>query len=72
MSNESVQAILQRTLADDAFRARLFEQPDAALREFDLTSDEVDALCSLYVETEPVGSTELDQRQSKRPFWLTA
>ena len=43
-----------------------------SLCEFDLTSDEVDALCSLYVETEPVGSTELDQRQSKRPFWLTA
>ncbi len=71
MSHESVQAVLQRTLSDESFRARLFDAPDEALKEYDLTSDEVDALRTLYVETEPAPSVELDQRRSKRPFWLT-
>ncbi len=71
MSHEAVQAILQRTLSDETFRSRLFVEPDETLREYSLTSDEAEALRSLYVETEPGDNAELDQRQSKRPFWLT-
>ncbi len=71
MSHESVQAVLQRTLSDDSFRAKLFNEPDEALVEYDLTPDEVEALRSLYVETDAGDNSGLDQRQSKRPFWLT-
>ncbi len=71
MSHESIQAVLQRTLSDESFRAKLFSEPDEALEEYELTIEEVEALRSLYVETEASESGELDQRQSKRPFWLT-
>ncbi len=71
MSHEAVQAVLQRTLSDEAFRDRLFADPEGTLREYSLSSDEADALRSLYEETGPDDSAELDLRQSKRPFWLT-
>lgn len=70
MSHEAVQAVLERTLSDEAFRSQLFAEPEAALATYDLTDDEQTALRTLTVEAETSGSAELDQRQSKRALWL--
>ena len=69
VSNQAVQAVLERTLADESFRARLFAEPDRALAEYDLTADEVSALCALSVDSDEGAATTLDRRQSKKPLW---
>jgi len=69
LSNEAVQAVLERTLVDEAFRAQLFAEPEKALEGYDLTSDESVALRTLSIEAEAAGSGELDQRASKRALW---
>ena len=73
MSYEAVQAVLERTVTDPTFRARLFTQPDEALAEFELTSSETDALRELCVDAEHSQSSALDSRETKKvlPFWLT-
>ncbi len=72
VSNEAVQAILERTISDEAFRSQLFQRPDEALANYELTPSEADALRSLCVDQDETDATSLDQRQSKsRPFWLT-
>jgi hypothetical protein len=69
LSNQAVQAVLERTLADEAFRAHLLTEPDAALADYDLTESEVVALRALRVDTAEDAGTELEVRQSKKPFW---
>lgn len=69
MSHEAVQAVLERTLSDEAFRARLFSEPATALATYDLTADEAQALRSLTVDSSTGDSGQLDERQSKRPLW---
>ncbi len=69
MSHEAVQAVLERTLSDEAFRARLFSEPDTALATYDLSEDEAEALRSLTVDSSAGDSGRLDERQSKRPLW---
>jgi hypothetical protein len=73
MSIEAVQAVLERTVSDEAFRARLFSQPEQALAEFELTGSESDALRELYVDASQSQSAALDRRETKKvlPFWLT-
>lgn len=73
MSYEAVQAVLERTVTDPSFRTRLFTQPDEALAEFELTSDEGSALRNLYVDAGQTESAALDRRETKKvlPFWLT-
>ena len=51
MSIEAVQAVLERTVADPSFRAKLFAQPDQALAEYELTSEENGALRELTILT---------------------
>ena len=73
MSIEAVQAVLERTVSDEAFRARLFSHPDAALADFDLTGPESDALRELCVDAGQSHSEALERRETKKllPFWLT-
>jgi hypothetical protein len=73
MSIEAVQAVLERTVADPSFRAKLFSQPDEALAEYELTSEEDGALRELCVDAGQSESAALDRRETKKvlPFWLT-
>ena len=73
VSIEAVQAVLERTVSDEAFRARLFSHPDEALADFDLTGPESDALRELCVDASQTQSEALDRRETKKvlPFWLT-
>ncbi len=73
MSIEAVQAVLERTVSDEAFRARLFNRPDEALAEFDLTGSESQALRELCIDAGQSQSEALDRRETKKvlPFWLT-
>ncbi|HEY8476121.1 MAG TPA: Os1348 family NHLP clan protein [Chloroflexota bacterium] len=70
MSYDGVQAVLNRALTDASFRRRLFETPDDALAEYDLTEEERQALRAIRPEG-PDGVTEvLDPRYSKRFMFL--
>jgi hypothetical protein len=73
MSSEAVQAVLERTVVDPAFRSRLFSHPDEALAEYELTADESGALRELCVDAGQSESAALDRRETKKvlPFWLT-
>ncbi|HEY3063515.1 MAG TPA: Os1348 family NHLP clan protein [Chloroflexota bacterium] len=73
MSTEAVQAVLERTVTDATFRSRLFTEPDQALAEYELTSDESSALRELCVDAGQSQSAALDRRETKKvlPFWLT-
>jgi hypothetical protein len=73
MSYEAVQAVLERTVTDPSFRTKLFTQPDDALAEFELSSDENNALRELCVDAGQSDSAALDRRETKKvlPFWLT-
>jgi hypothetical protein len=73
MSYEAVQAVLERTVTDASFRTRLFTQPDDALAEYELSSDENNALRELCVDAGQSESAALDRRETKKvlPFWLT-
>lgn len=69
MSHQAVQTVLERTLSDEAFRARFFANPQEVLSEFELTAGESAALLELSVDSGEAESTPLDQRASKRPLW---
>lgn len=73
MSYEAVQAVLERTVVDPSFRTRLFNQPEEALAEYELTSDESGALRELCVDAHQSVSAALERRETKKvlPFWLT-
>ena len=73
MSYEAVQAVLERTVTDPAFRTRLFTEPEHALAEYTLTSDEDVALRKVCVDAGQSESAALDRRETKKvlPFWLT-
>ena len=73
MSTEAVQAVLERTVTDPSFRTKLFTQPEDALAEYELSSDESSALRELCVDAGQSESAALDRRETKKvlPFWLT-
>lgn len=73
MSVEAVQAVLERTVTDPSFRTRLFTQPEEALAEYELTSEETGALRDICVDASHSESAALDRRETKKvlPFWLT-
>lgn len=70
MSYEAVQDVLNRAFADEAFRRRLYAEPEAALAPFDLTDDERTALLAIGAEEKEPVAELLDRRLSKRPAWL--
>jgi hypothetical protein len=73
VSIEAVQAVLERTVSDEAFRAQLFTHPEQALADYELTGPESEALRDLCVDASQSQSQALDRRETKKvlPFWLT-
>ncbi|MCA1646506.1 MAG: Os1348 family NHLP clan protein [Chloroflexi bacterium] len=73
MSYDAVQAVLERTVTDPTFRTRLFTQPADALAEYELSTDEGNAMRELCVDAGPSESAALERRETKKvlPFWLT-
>jgi hypothetical protein len=73
MSYEAVQAVLERTVTDPAFRTRLFTRPEEALADYELTEAESGALRELCVDASQSESAALERRETKKvlPFWLT-
>lgn len=49
MSREAMLQVLERAADDITFYSQLVENPEAALKDFDLTSEERAALCSADV-----------------------
>ena len=73
MSAEAVQAVLERTVTDPAFRTQLFTEPGQPLASYQLTDAENHALRDLCVDAGQSRSAALDRRETKKvlPFWLT-
>lgn len=65
MTTEEVHKVIRRAVTDEAFRNLLFNSPDQALSEFDLTTEEIGALRALDRESLGVGAGELEARISK-------
>jgi hypothetical protein len=51
MSWQALEAVIGRAILDEGFRSALFEDPDAALVEYELTEDEMTALKAVDVES---------------------
>lgn len=71
MSHASVQAVLQRTLSDESFRARLLSEPEQALRDYDLTPGESSALHALSAETLHARAIVGAASATAMPLWVT-
>lgn len=65
MSAETVTTVIKRAVAEQEFRASLFQNPTAALSGYDLTEDERTALSNLTAENFDALSGELEARMSK-------
>lgn len=68
MTQGAVSKVIGRAVTDAEFRALLFSDPDQALKDYDLTDDEVDALKNLKQEDLEDFSTKLDSRITKRAW----
>ena len=51
MSWQTLEAVIGRAILDEEFRSALFEDPEAALVEYELTEDEIAALKSVDAES---------------------
>ncbi len=65
MSQELVEIIIGRAVTDAAFRIQLFADPESALKDYDLTSEEISALKAIEKEAIEKFAGELDERISK-------
>lgn len=65
MSQETVQNIIGRAVMDEAFRELLFNDPDQALKGYDLTPEEKALLRDLDREEMAQFAGKLDERITK-------
>lgn len=65
MSQKVVEIIIGKAVTDAEFRKQLFEDPDNALKGYDLTSEEIAALKAVEKEAIEKFAGELDKRISK-------
>ncbi len=63
MSQQHVEAIIDKAMSDEQFRARLLKDPVEALKDYDVTEEEMQQLAASIGE-EFVGALEM--RLSKR------
>lgn len=63
MSKAGVEALVNKAMADETFRRQLKENPDAALRGFDLTPEEIAAIKSR--DATRLAQLGVDERISK-------
>ncbi len=66
MSKASVEAIITKAMQDPSFRKQLQQNPDAALRGYDLTPEEVTAIKNR--DAKKLAAWGVDERISK--VWL--
>ena len=69
MSHRAVQAVLERTVLDAGFRARLFTRPEEALADYDLSTSETRALRSIRETASRPGRCV--SVSIRRPLWTT-
>lgn len=62
MSRQAIQDIIERALKDRAFAQLLKDNPDQALQDFDLTSEEAEVVRELRPETSDQFASFLDRR----------
>jgi hypothetical protein len=65
MSQEAVVQVVSRALLDGGFRKQLFAEPEAALKEFELTGPERVALSKIKPEAFDSFAGEVEKRVSK-------
>ncbi len=65
MSETVVKEIIERAIEDEAFRTQLFQDPDAALKGYDLTEKERALLDGLTEENFDQFAGGLGDRQTK-------
>jgi hypothetical protein len=65
MSQQVVEMIIGKAVTDAAFRKQLFEDPDTALKGYDLLPEELEALKAIEKEAIEKFAGELDERISK-------
>ncbi len=70
MSIEVVHQIIGRAVTDEAFRKLLFANPEEALKGYDLTDEEREALTDLDEEEVSAFSNQLSERITKGKFIL--
>ena len=63
MSKAGVEALVKKAMADETFRRQLKESPDAAIRGYDLTPEEIAAIKSR--DATKLASWGLDERVTK-------
>jgi hypothetical protein len=63
MSKAGVEALVKKAMADETFRGQLKENPDAAIRGYDLTPEEIAAIKSR--DATKLASWGLDERVTK-------
>ncbi len=65
MSISSVQSIIRKAVGDPAFLALLVSDPNTALAEYDLTSDERERLSKLDASVFDGSAADLEDRISR-------
>lgn len=65
MSAEAVQQIIGRAITDAEFRQQLIDNARTACKDYDLTTEELDALEALDAESMKAFAGTLDSRLSK-------
>jgi hypothetical protein len=65
MSQDAVVQVVTRALLDGGFRKQLFTEPETALKEFELTGPEKEALSKIKPEAFDSFAGEVEKRVSK-------
>jgi hypothetical protein len=65
MSQEKVIEVIQKALMDEDFRKQLLNQPAEALKGYELTGEETQALSGIKKETFDAFASQVEERISK-------
>jgi hypothetical protein len=69
MAQETVESIIRKAVADEAFRALLMNNPTEALSSYDLTDDERTGLSNLDKSIFDGSAGDLEDRLSRSSSW---
>ena len=68
MSREALTTIVSRAITDSDYRVQLLNNPDAALKDYDLSEQEEKMIRNLNSDTFDAMTLDLEARQSKSGF----